>query len=59
MCNREEEEEDAGGTQQGRQQIDQQCHLRWVAGKLREEVGGQHKEGCTRRMANLQLIATG
>ena len=59
MCDGKKQKEDAPRTQQGRQQINHQRYLRRTAGKLREEVGGEHEEGGTRRMTNLQLIATG
>ena len=59
MRNREEQEEDAAGTQQRRQEVNRKRHLRRTTGKLTEKVGHQHKDWCARRMSNLQFVATG
>ena len=59
MRNGKEQEEDAAGTKQRRQEVNRKRHLRRIAGKLTEKVGHQHKDWCARRMPNLQFVATG
>ena len=53
---RPEQKHDAPGTEQGRHDVHHVCHLGRVGGKLGEEVGRKHEEGCAWRMAYLQFI---
>ena len=54
-----EEEQNTRGRQQGAHGVHPIGHLRRVAGKLREEIGREHEEGCTGRVTDFHLIACG
>ena len=51
-----EEEHDTRGAEQGTHGVDHPRHLRRVAGKMGEEVGGEHEERCARRVTDLQFV---
>ena len=51
-----EKEQDRQSTEQGRHPIDHKRHFRRIRGELRKEVRCQHKERCSRRVSNLQLV---
>ena len=53
MSNGQEQEEDTAGTQESREQVYHQGHLRGTACQLCEQVGYQHKERCPRLMTYL------
>ena len=54
-----EEEHDAGCTEEGAHHVDHEGDLCRVIDQLREEVGGEHEEGCPRRMPYFQLVSCG
>ena len=59
MGNTPEKEQDTRGRKEGTHDIDHLRHLRGIAGKLREQVGCQHKEWCPGRMADFEAVASG
>ncbi len=56
MCDCPEQEHYTRGAKQRAHGVDHECHLRRVACKVGEQVGGKHEERCSGRMAYFEFI---
>ena len=54
-----EEKQDAEGRKEGTHHVDPVGHLRGVGGQMREEIAGEHEEGCTRWVSHFELHGRG
>ena len=57
VCDGPEEEHDTRGGEQRAHGVDHACHLRRVAHELRQQVGREHEERCSRWVSYFQLVS--
>ncbi len=54
-----EQEQYSCGRQQCAHGVDHACHLRWVACKMREQIGREHEERRSGRVSDFEFVACG